>query len=232
MGVPTVGGEIVFNDIYASNPLVNVFCLGIAKKDKIFLGKAAGVGNPVIYFGSKTGRDGIHGATMASDSFDEQAAQKRPTVQVGDPFTEKLLLEACLELMAGDCLVGIQDMGAAGLTSSACEMASREGTGVELELTNVPRREPGMTPYEIMLSESQERMLMVAKAGREEEVISVCRKWDLDVAVIGRVTDTGKVVLKENGEVVAEVPAKALADEAPRYDRPSAPPRIRKCCKH
>lgn len=224
MGVPTVGGEIVFNDIYASNPLVNLFCLGIAKKDKIFLGKAAGVGNPVIYFGSKTGRDGIHGATMASDSFDEQAAQKRPTVQVGDPFTEKLLLEACLELMAGDCLVGIQDMGAAGLTSSACEMASREGTGVELELTNVPRREPGMTPYEIMLSESQERMLMVAKAGREEEVISVCRKWDLDVAVIGRVTDTGKVVLKENGEVVAEVPAKALADEAPRYDRPSAPP--------
>lgn len=224
MGVPTVGGEIVFNDIYALNPLVNVFCLGIAKKDKIFLGKAAGVGNPVIYFGSKTGRDGIHGATMASDSFDEQAAQKRPTVQVGDPFTEKLLLEACLELMAGDCLVGIQDMGAAGLTSSACEMASREGTGVELELANVPRREPGMTPYEIMLSESQERMLMVAKAGREEEVISVCRKWDLDVAVIGRVTDTGKVVLKENGEVVAEVPAKALADDAPRYDRPSAPP--------
>ncbi|HNI67596.1 MAG TPA: phosphoribosylformylglycinamidine synthase subunit PurL, partial [Nitrospira sp.] len=204
--------------------LVNVFCLGIAKKDKIFLGKAAGVGNPVIYFGSKTGRDGIHGATMASDSFDDAAAQKRPTVQVGDPFTEKLLLEACLELMAGDCLVGIQDMGAAGLTSSACEMASREGTGVELELAHVPRREPGMTPYEIMLSESQERMLMVAKAGREEEVITVCRKWDLDVAVIGRVTDTGKVVLKENGQVVAEIPAKALADDAPRYDRPSAPP--------
>ncbi len=224
MGVPTVGGEIVFNDIYALNPLVNVFCLGIAKKDKIFLGKAAGVGNPVIYFGSKTGRDGIHGATMASDSFDDAAAQKRPTVQVGDPFTEKLLLEACLELMAGDCLVGIQDMGAAGLTSSACEMASREGTGVELELAHVPRREPGMTPYEIMLSESQERMLMVAKAGREEEVITVCRKWDLDVAVIGRVTDTGKVVLKENGQVVAEIPAKALADDAPRYDRPSAPP--------
>ena len=224
MGVPTVGGEIVFNDIYALNPLVNVFCLGIAKKDKIFLGKAAGVGNPVIYFGSKTGRDGIHGATMASDSFDDAAAQKRPTVQVGDPFTEKLLLEACLELMAGDCLVGIQDMGAAGLTSSACEMASREGTGVELELAHVPRREPGMTPYEIMLSESQERMLMVAKAGREEEVITVCRKWDMDVAAIGRVTDTGKVVLKENGQVVAEIPAKALADDAPRYDRPSAPP--------
>ena len=224
MGVPTVGGEIVFNDIYAQNPLVNVFCLGIARKDKIFLGKAAGVGNPVIYFGSKTGRDGIHGATMASDSFDDQSEQKRPTVQVGDPFTEKLLLEACLELMSGDLLVGIQDMGAAGLTSSSCEMASREGTGVELELADVPRREPGMTPYELMLSESQERMLMVAKAGREDEVIKICRKWDLDVAVIGRVTDTGKVVLKDQGRIVAEIPAKALADEGPRYDRPSSPP--------
>ena len=224
MGVPTVGGEIVFNDIYALNPLVNVFCLGVAKKEKIFLGKAAGVGNPVIYVGSTTGRDGIHGATMASDSFDGQAAQKRPTVQVGDPFTEKLLLEACLELMAGDCLVGIQDMGAAGLTSSACEMASREGTGVRMDLDRVPRREPGMTPYEIMLSESQERMLMVAKAGREDEVIRICQKWDLDVAVIGQVTDTGRVVLMEHGEVVADVPAKALAEEGPRYDRPSAPP--------
>jgi phosphoribosylformylglycinamidine synthase len=224
MGVPTVGGEIGFNDIYSQNPLVNVFCLGIARKDKIFLGKAAGVGNPVIYFGSKTGRDGIHGATMASDSFDDQSEQKRPTVQVGDPFTEKLLLEACLELMSGDLLVGIQDMGAAGLTSSSCEMASREGTGVELELADVPRREAGMTPYELMLSESQERMLMVAKAGREDEVIKICRKWDLDVAVIGRVTDTGKVVLKDQGRIVAEIPAKALADEGPRYDRPSSPP--------
>ncbi len=224
MGVPTVGGEIVFNDIYSLNPLVNVFCLGIAHKDKIFLGKAAGVGNPVIYVGSKTGRDGIHGATMASDSFDHESEQKRPTVQVGDPFTEKLLLEACLELMSGDLLVGIQDMGAAGLTSSSCEMASREGTGVELELSKVPLREPGMTPYEIMLSESQERMLMVAKAGREGEVIRICRKWDLDVAVIGRVTDTGKVVLKTEGHIVAEIPAKALADDGPRYDRPSAPP--------
>ena len=224
VGVPTVGGEIVFNDIYSQNPLVNVFCLGIARKDKIFLGKAAGVGNPVIYFGSKTGRDGIHGATMASDSFDDQSEQKRPTVQVGDPFTEKLLLEACLELMSGDLLVGIQDMGAAGLTSSSCEMASREGTGVELELADVPRREPGMTPYELMLSESQERMLMVAKAGREDEVIKICRKWDLDVAVIGRVTDTGKVVLKDQGRIVAEIPAKALADEGPRYDRPGSPP--------
>ena len=224
MGVPTVGGEIVFNDIYSLNPLVNVFCLGIARKDKLFRGKAAGVGNPVIYVGSKTGRDGIHGATMASDSFDDQSEQKRPTVQVGDPFTEKLLLEACLELMSGDVLVGIQDMGAAGLTSSSCEMASREGTGVELELSNVPLRESGMTPYEIMLSESQERMLMVAKVGREEEVLRICRKWDLDVAVIGRVTDTGKVVLKSQGQVVAEIPAKALADDGPRYERPSAPP--------
>lgn len=224
MGVPTVGGEVVFNDIYTLNPLVNVFCLGIARKDRIFLGKAAGVGNPVIYVGSKTGRDGIHGATMASDAFDDKAQQKRPTVQVGDPFTEKLLLEACLEIMAADLLVGIQDMGAAGLTSSSCEMASREGTGVELELAHVPRREPGMTPYEIMLSESQERMLMVAKAGKEDEVVRICRKWDLDVAVIGRVTDTGKVVVKEQGQVVADIPAKALADEGPRYDRPHAPP--------
>jgi phosphoribosylformylglycinamidine synthase subunit PurL len=224
MGVPTVGGEIVFNDIYSLNPLVNVFCLGIAQKEKIFRGKAAGVGNPVIYVGSKTGRDGIHGATMASDSFDDESEQKRPTVQVGDPFTEKLLLEACLEIMSGDLLVGIQDMGAAGLTSSSCEMASREGTGVELELSSVPLREPGMTPYEIMLSESQERMLMVAKAGREDEVIRICRKWDLDAAVIGRVTGTGKVILKKEGHIVAEVPAKALADDGPRYDRPSAPP--------
>jgi phosphoribosylformylglycinamidine synthase len=224
MGVPTVGGEIVFNDIYSLNPLVNVFCLGVAKKDKLFRGKAAGVGNPVIYVGSKTGRDGIHGATMASDSFDDQSEQKRPTVQVGDPFTEKLLLEACLELMSGDLLVGIQDMGAAGLTSSSCEMASREGTGVELDLAKVPLRESGMTPYEIMLSESQERMLMVAKAGREDEVLRICRKWDLDVAVIGRVTDTGKVVLKSDGRTVAEIPAKALTDDGPRYERPSAPP--------
>ena len=170
IGVPTIGGEIVFNDIYSQNPLVNVFCLGIAQKDRIFRGKAAGVGNPVIYVGSKTGRDGIHGATMASDAFDEESESKRPTVQVGDPFTEKLLLEACLELMAGDLLVGIQDMGAAGLTSSSCEMASRAGNGIELDLTHVPRREPGMTPYELMLSESQERMLMVAKEGKEDEV--------------------------------------------------------------
>jgi phosphoribosylformylglycinamidine synthase len=224
MGVPTVGGEIVFNDIYSQNPLVNVFCLGIAHKDKIFLGTAAGVGNPVIYFGSKTGRDGIHGATMASDSFDDQSEQKRPTVQVGDPFTEKLLLEACLELMAGDLLVGIQDMGAAGLTSSSCEMASRAGNGIDLDLTDVPRREPGMTPYELMLSESQERMLMVAQAGKEEECIRICKKWDLDVAVVGRVTGDGILRVRDQGKVVAEIPAKSLADDGPRYERPYSPP--------
>ncbi|MEK9142881.1 MAG: phosphoribosylformylglycinamidine synthase subunit PurL, partial [Nitrospirota bacterium] len=224
MGVPTVGGEIVFNDIYTLNPLVNVFCLGLAQQDKIFRGTAAGVGNPVIYFGSKTGRDGIHGATMASDSFDDQSEQKRPTVQVGDPFTEKLLLEACLELMERDLLVGIQDMGAAGLTSSSCEMASRAGNGIELDLTVVPRREPGMTPYEIMLSESQERMLMVAKAGKEDECIEICRKWDLDVAVVGKVTADGILRVLDQGKIVAAIPAKALADDGPRYERPYQPP--------
>ncbi len=224
IGVPTIGGEVVFNDIYERNPLVNVFCLGIAKKDEIFRGHAHGVGNPVMYLGSKTGRDGIHGATMASDAFDEAAEAKRPMVQVGDPFTEKLLLEACLELMAGDSLVGIQDMGAAGLTSSSCEMASRAGTGIELDLTRVPRREPGMTPYELMLSESQERMLMVAKQGREQQVLEICRKWDLDAAVVGWVTDDGMVRIKDEGEVVAEIPARALAEDGPRYERPDAPP--------
>ncbi|WP_455242727.1 phosphoribosylformylglycinamidine synthase subunit PurL [Petrachloros mirabilis] len=224
MGVPTIGGEVRFDDIYSLNPLVNAFCLGLAHKDKIFRGTAAGVGNPVIYFGSKTGRDGIHGATMASDSFDDESEQKRPTVQVGDPFQEKLLLEACLELMAGDLLVGIQDMGAAGLTSSSCEMASRAGNGIELDLTNVPRREPGMTPYELMLSESQERMLMVAKAGKEEECIRICQKWDLDVAVVGKVTGDGILRVIDQGRVVAEIPAKALADDGPRYERPYSPP--------
>ncbi|NOS78256.1 MAG: phosphoribosylformylglycinamidine synthase subunit PurL [Nitrospira sp.] len=224
MGVPTVGGEVVFNDIYSLNPLVNAFCLGVAQKDKIFLGTAAGVGNPVIYFGSKTGRDGIHGATMASDSFDDQSEKKRPTVQVGDPFQEKLLLEACLELMAGNLLVGIQDMGAAGLTSSSCEMASRAGNGIDLDLTHVPRREPGMTPYELMLSESQERMLMVAKAGKEEECIRICKKWDLDVAVVGKVTGDGILRVFDQDKVVAEIPAKSLADDGPRYERPFSPP--------
>ncbi|TAL10846.1 MAG: phosphoribosylformylglycinamidine synthase subunit PurL [Nitrospirae bacterium] len=224
MGVPTVGGEVYFNEIYNHNPLVNAFCLGIARKDRIFLGRAAGVGNPVLYIGSKTGRDGIHGATMASDSFDEGSESKRPTVQVGDPFTEKLLLEACLELMEKDVLVGIQDMGAAGLTSSSCEMASRAGTGIELEVADVPRREQGMTPYEVLLSESQERMLLVAKPGREGEVLDVCKKWDVDAAVVGRVTGDGFFRVKDKGVVVAEVPARALADDAPRYERPAAAP--------
>jgi len=199
IGVPTVGGEVSFNEIYNHNPLVNVFCLGIARADRIFRGRASGVGNPVIYIGSKTGRDGIHGATMASDSFDEGSESKRPTVQVGDPFTEKLLLEACLELMEQDLLVGLQDMGAAGLTSSSCEMASRAGTGIELELANVPRREPGMTPYEVLLSESQERMLLVAKPGREGDVLDICKKWDVDAAVIGRVTNDGSSASKSTG---------------------------------
>ena len=224
MGVPTVGGEVRFDDIYSLNPLVNAFCLGVAHKDRLFRGTAEGVGNPVIYFGSKTGRDGIHGATMASDAFDNESEQKRPTVQVGDPFQEKLLLEACLELMANDLLVGIQDMGAAGLTSSSCEMASRAGNGIELDLTHVPRREPGMTPYELMLSESQERMLMVAKAGKEDECLSICRKWDLDVAVVGKVTGDGRLRVLDQGQVVAEIPAKALADDGPRYERPYSPP--------
>ena len=225
MGVPTVGGEVYFNAIYDKNPLVNAMCVGIAKRDRIFLGQAAGVGNPVLYIGSKTGRDGIHGATMASDVFDEGSEAKRPTVQVGDPFTEKLLLEACLELMAGDLLVGIQDMGAAGLTSSSCEMASRAGTGIALELAHVPRREPRMTPYEVLLSESQERMLLVAQPGREGEVLDICKKWDLDAAVIGRVTGDGFLRVTDQGSMVAEVPARALAHDAPKYERPAeAPP--------
>ncbi len=224
IGVPTVGGEITFNDIYTKNPLVNVFCLGIVKTDELLLGRAGGVGNPVLYIGAKTGRDGIHGATMASDSFDDASEQKRPNVQVGDPFLEKLLLEACLEFLDQRLLVGIQDMGAAGLTSSSCEMASRAGTGIELELADVPRREPNMTPYELMLSESQERMLLVADAGKEEQVIAICRKWGIDAAVIGKVTDDGYVRIKEQGTVVAEIPAKALVDESPKYERPAKPP--------
>ncbi len=224
MGVPTVGGDVYFNDIYTHNPLVNAFCLGIARKDRIFLGRAAGVGNPVLYIGSKTGRDGIHGATMASDSFDEGSESKRPTVQVGDPFMEKLLMETCLELMEQDLLVGIQDMGAAGLTSSSCEMASRAGTGIELELADVPRREQGMTPYELLLSESQERMLLVAKPGCAGAVLDICKKWDVAAAVVGRVTGDGVLRVKEKGVVVAEVPARALADEAPKYERPAVAP--------
>ena len=193
-GVPTVGGEVVFDDAYGFNPLVNAFALGLVRHDQIFFGKAAGIGNPVLYVGAKTGRDGIHGATMASAEFDEEALEKRPTVQVGDPFLEKLLLEACLEAMRAGAVAGIQDMGAAGLTSSSCEMAARAGNGIELDLSLVPQREEGMTAYEIMLSESQERMLIVAHRGRERQVIDIFSKWDLDAVVIGRVTDTGSVV--------------------------------------
>ena len=221
-GVPTVGGECAFESCYDGNPLVNVFALGVFKHDEFFYGKATGIGNPVIYVGAKTGRDGIHGASMASAEFTEEAKQKRPNVQVGDPFLEKLLLEACLEAMRTGAIVGIQDMGAAGLTSSSCEMGSRAGTGVEFDLRYVPQRETGMTPYEIMLSESQERMLLVADKGREEEVFRVFRKWGLDAVTVGVVKDDGMLRVLDHGVVVAEIPNRALADEAPLYDRPHA----------
>jgi phosphoribosylformylglycinamidine synthase II len=224
MGVPTVGGEVTFDPSYDGNILVNAFNLGLLRADRIFRGYATGLGNPVIYVGAKTGRDGIHGATMASDTFDEGSEQKRPTVQVGDPFTEKLLLEACLELFATDLVVGIQDMGAAGLTSSSFEMASRAGTGLELNLDAVPQRAKDLDPYEMMLSESQERMLLVAKHGREDEVAEIFRKWDLDAVVVGRVTDTGRVVVSWHGEIVADIPVDPITELAPRYDRPHHPP--------
>src|SRR5690242_4901313 len=223
-GVATVGGEVAFDDAYALNPLVNAFALGLVRHDQIFFGKATGVGNPVLYVGAKTGRDGIHGATMASAEFDEEALEKRPTVQVGDPFLEKLLLEACLEAMRSGAIAGIQDMGAAGLTSSSCEMAARAGTGIELDLSLVPQRETGMTAYEMLLSESQERMLIVAHAGREREVVDIFRKWDLDAVVIGRVRDTKRMQVIHNGQMVADIPIEALTDEAPRYERPMTPP--------
>jgi len=219
-GVPTVGGECVFEPCYNGNPLVNVFALGVFRHDEIFYGRATGVGNPVIYVGAKTGRDGIHGASMASAEFTEESKQKRPNVQVGDPFMEKLLLEACLEAMRTGAIVGIQDMGAAGLTCSTCEMGSRAGTGVEIELALVPQRETGMTAYEMMLSESQERMLLVAEKGRESEVFAVFKKWGLDAVTIGRVTGDGKLRVKHNGAIAAEIPNRELADEAPLYDRP------------
>ncbi len=219
-GVPTIGGEVSFDDAYALNPLVNAFALGLVRQDQIFFGKATGVGNPVLYVGAKTGRDGIHGATMASAEFDEEALEKRPTVQVGDPFLEKLLLEACLEAMRSGAVAGIQDMGAAGLTSSSCEMAARAGTGIELDLTLVPQREEGMTAYEMLLSESQERMLIVAHSGREREVMDIFRKWDLDAVVIGRVREGAHMRVVHNGETVADIPVAALTDEAPRYERP------------
>src|SRR5438132_11516234 len=219
-GVPTVGGEVAFDDAYAMNPLVNAFALGLVRKDQIFFGKATGVGNPVLYVGAKTGRDGIHGATMASAEFDEEALEKRPTVQVGDPFLEKLLLEGCLEAMRSGAIAGIQDMGAAGLTCSTCEMAARAGTGIEIDLSLVPQRETGMTAYEMLLSESQERMLIVAHKGREREVADIFAKWDLDAVVIGQVHDDGRMRVTHNGEIVCDVPVKALTDEAPVYERP------------
>src|SRR6476659_6759407 len=224
VGVPTVGGEVNFDAAYDGNILVNAMTVGVARTDKIFYSAASGVGNPVVYVGSKTGRDGIHGATMASADFAEDSEEKRPTVQVGDPFTEKLLIEACLELMATDAIVAIKDMGAAGLTSSSVEMASKGGAGIRLDMNKVPCRETGMTPYEMMLSESQERMLMVLKPGREPEAEAIFRKWELDFAVIGEVTeagpDGGHMVLEFDGEVVCDIPLGPLADEAPLYDRP------------
>src|SRR6204780_2382077 len=224
-GVPTVGGEVVFEPCYSNNPLVNALALGIARREELFFARARGVGNPVIYAGAKTGRDGIHGASLlASAEFSEESQQKRPNVQVGDPFMEKLLLEACLEAMRTGAVVAIQDMGAAGLTSSSSEMASRGGMGIEIELARVPQRETGMTPYEMMLSESQERMLLVAERGREGEVFRVFEKWGLDAVEIGRVTDDGKLRILHHGKVTAEIPAHAIAEEGPVYQRPIGAP--------
>ena len=224
VGVPTVGGDAAFDACYDGNILVNALALGVARTDRIFLGRAEGLGNPVFYVGSKTGRDGIHGATMASEEFGEGSEAKRPTVQVGDPFTEKLLIEASLEVMAADLLVGVQDMGAAGLTSSSCEMASRAGSGLELFLDRVPMREEAMTPYELLLSESQERMLMVCRRGQEQALIDIVRRWGLDVCEVGTVTDSARFVCRWHGEVVVDIPVAALVDEAPAYDRPRRPP--------
>src|ERR1700723_3161574 len=234
-GVPTVGGECVFEDCYNGNPLVNAFALGVFRKDEVFYGKAKGVGNPVIYVGAKTGRDGIHGASMASAEFTEESKQKRPNVQVGDPFLEKLLLEACLEAMKTGAIVAIQDMGAAGLTSSSCEMGARAGTGVEIELDRVPQRETGMSPYEIRLCESQERILLVAQKGREQEVFRVFEKWGLDAVQVAKVTTDNKLRVLHHGEVVAEIPNQALTDDAPVYKRPLArwePPVSREMPEH
>jgi phosphoribosylformylglycinamidine synthase len=224
-GCPTIGGEVAFEECYRGNPLVNAFCLGIARTDEIFRGKAKGVGNPVIYVGAKTGRDGIHGATMASAEFGEGSEEKRPTVQVGDPFMEKILLEACLEAMKTGAIVGIQDMGAAGLTCSTAEMGGRGGTGIAIDIERVPKRETGMTAYEVMLSESQERMLLVAEKGRQQEVVNVFEKWDLHAETIGEVTGDGRLRIANGGVVEADVPIPALTDEAPVYDRPHTPPR-------
>ncbi|WP_408904670.1 phosphoribosylformylglycinamidine synthase subunit PurL [Nguyenibacter sp. L1] len=223
VGVPTVGGEINFHPAYDGNPLVNAMTVGVARQDRIFLSAAAGVGNPVVYVGSKTGRDGIHGATMSSAEFDEDALAKRPTVQVGDPFVEKLLIEACLELMATDAIVAIQDMGAAGLTSSSVEMAGKGGVGIDLDLDTVPQRERGMSAYEMMLSESQERMLIVIRPDRTEQARAIFEKWELDFAVIGHLTDTGHIVVRHQGRVEADIPLEPLAEQAPIYRRPTSP---------
>jgi phosphoribosylformylglycinamidine synthase len=223
VGVPTVGGETNFDAAYNNNILVNAMCVGLARTDKIFYSAAKGVGLPVVYVGSKTGRDGIHGATMASAEFDDASAEKRPTVQVGDPFTEKLLIEACLELMATDVIIAIQDMGAAGLTSSTSEMADKGGVGIDLELDQVPQREAGMTAYEMMLSESQERMLMILVPGREAVAEAIFHKWGLDFAVIGRTTDTGRLIVRHKGQTEADLPVDKLANSAPVYQRPWVP---------
>src|ERR1700754_3492340 len=222
VGVPTVGGEVKFHPAYDGNPLVNAMTVGIARKDRIFLSAAAGIGKPVVYVGSKTGRDGTHGATMASAEFAADSEDKRPTVQVGDPFTEKLLIEACLELMATDAIIAIQDMGAAGLTSSSVEMAGKGGVGIDLDLNQVPARETGMTAYEFMLSESQERMLMVLRPDREQLARDIFEKWDLDFAIIGHITDTGRIVVRHNGVTEADIPLAPLNDAAPLYHRPTA----------
>src|SRR5271168_943836 len=220
-GVPTVGGEIVFEPCYSNNPLVNALALGICRRDELFFAKAQGAGNPVIYVGAKTGRDGIHGASLlASAEFSEESQQKRPNVQMGDPFMEKLLLEACLEAMRTGAVVAIQDMGAAGLTSSSSEMASRGGLGIEIDLARVPQRETGMTPYEIMLSESQERMLLVAERGREREVFDVFAKWGLDATIAGQVIAENRMRVWQHGELVADIPNESLTDDAPLYHRP------------
>ncbi|MDP7603150.1 MAG: phosphoribosylformylglycinamidine synthase subunit PurL, partial [Alphaproteobacteria bacterium] len=220
VGIPTVAGECTFHPSFNGNILVNAMTVGLVDQGRIFYSTAGGVGNPLIYVGSKTGRDGIHGATMASAEFDDDSEAKRPTVQVGDPFTEKLLIEACLELMATDTIVAIQDMGAAGLTSSSFEMAGKGGVGVELDLDRVPQRESAMTPYEILLSESQERMLMVLRQGAEEEAARIFEKWELDFAVVGRISDTGRMVVTMHGEVAADLPIAPLANASPEYDRP------------
>jgi len=232
IGIPTIGGEIYFDESFEGNPLVNVFCLGVLRHDQLVRGAARGVGNPVFYVGAETGRDGLAGAAFASRELTEQSKEDRPAVQVGDPFKEKLLLEACLELLARDAVAGIQDMGAAGLTCSTCETASRGGSGIEIDLAKVPKREPGMTPYEILLSESQERMLIIAKRGKENLVREIFDKWDVPWAEIGRVTDDGMMRVRNNGSIAAEIPARPLAEEAPLYSREAKPPKTTKLTKN